>query len=79
MKMVQSNDLTVRFTQESIDREIFKPEGTAVCSREQAERLLNDAEFYIEPYGPDIVDAGLIRSAKAVALVLTKRLGNGKD
>lgn len=78
MKMIQWNDLPMRFTQDSIDREVFKPEGPAVCSREQAERLLNDAEFYIEPYGPDIVDAGLIRSAKAVALVLTKRLGNGK-
>ena len=78
MNQIQWNDLPMRFTQDSIDREVFKPEGPAMCSTEQAKRLLNDAEFYIEPYGPDIVDAGLIRSAKAVALVLSKRLGNGK-
>lgn len=74
MTEVRWNDLPMRFTQDSIDREVFKPEGPAMCSKEQAKMLLSDAEFYIEPYGPDEVDAGLIRSAKAVALVLAKRL-----
>ncbi len=78
MNQIRWNDLPMRFTQDSIDREIFKPEGPAMCSIEQAKRLLNDAEFYIEPYGPDEVEAALIRSAKAVAHVLMKRLGNGK-
>lgn len=75
MTEVRWNDLPMRFTRDSIDREVFEPEGPAMCSKEQAEKLLSDAEFYIEPYGPDEVDAGLIRSAKAVAQVLMKRLG----
>jgi hypothetical protein len=59
-------DLPPRFTRDSIDREVFKPEGRAYCSDTQAARLLEDAKFYVEPYGPDECPPGLKQSARAL-------------
>ena len=72
--MKRWDDLPTYFVQDSIDREVFKPEGQVYCSPEQMKVLLADAEFYTEPDGPDQVFPGLKLSALAVIRHIKLRL-----
>jgi hypothetical protein len=62
------------FTQDSIERQIFKPESEMHATREQLRDLLDDAKFYSDANGPDECPDGLIPSAKRVVVRVQKLL-----
>ena len=74
--MLKWSDLPQRFIRDSIDREVFQPEGQMYCSLKQARKLLDDAEFYIEPLGPDLCPPGLKQSARALVGKIRQWLEN---
>jgi hypothetical protein len=76
---IQWDDLPPRFTHDSIDREIFQPEGRQHCSPAQARRLLDDAEFYLDPDGPDVDVADLKASARHLVPKLRERIRQSDD
>lgn len=53
------------FMNDSIERQVFCPETETHATVDQVRELLADAEFYIDPHGPDTCPPGLISSARA--------------
>lgn len=76
---IRWDDLPPRFTRDSIDRDIFQPEGLQYCSPAQARRLLDDAEFYTEDHGPDVDVADLKASARHLIPKLKDRIRQSDD
>lgn len=68
------------FTQDSIERGIFKPESETHATPAQIRSLLSDAEYYADSLGPDQCPAGLVPSARRVIEHCRRALnGTGRD
>jgi hypothetical protein len=68
--MINWSKLPPRFTQDSIERGIFKPATDTHATVSQLLVLLSDAEFYADKHGPDQCSPGLIVSARATVKAL---------
>lgn len=73
--LIDWTKLPPKFTNDSAEREIFKPETDTHATVAQLRSLLLDAEYYTDALGPDQCPPGLVASARATVKALRRMFG----